>query len=116
MKSNERIEKLETSWIVPGVTTDREVLQKLGLPPPVGRADDSPAYLSAESLRYCSQDTRIWKLQLGYILTPIFEQTNTVIAHDISIRFKDGIVTQISRVRRRALGAPEILEFREVTP
>lgn len=112
--ANAAVAKLDTSWIEPGRTTFREVIARLGLPPPVGRADDVPTYISSDSLHYLALDTRSFRLDLGYILTPTFEYTRTRLSHDILIRFDaDGRVTRLSRVRDLGDGC-EVLEFREV--
>lgn len=115
VRTNRGVEALETAWIRPGETTYGEVLARLGLPPPVGRADDAPAWLSSDALHYVSMDTRIFRLELGYVVTPLFERTRSLPAHDILIRFREGVVCQVSRVRRRG-GKAEVLEFREAAP
>lgn len=115
VRTNRGVERLETAWIRPGETTYAEVLDRLGLPPPVGRADDTPAWLSSDALHYVSLDTRTFRLELGYILTPLFERTRTVPSHDLLIRFRGSVVSQVSRVRRRG-GEMEVLEFREAAP
>lgn len=115
VRTNRGVEALETAWIRPGVTTYAEVLDRLGFPPPVGRADDTPAWLSSDALHYVSLDTRTFRLEFGYVFTPIFERTRTVPSHDLLIRFREGVVSQVSRVRRRG-GEVEVLEFREATP
>ncbi len=115
-QTNRDIEQLDTAWIVPGVTTATEVIERLGFPPPVGRADDAPAYISSNSLHWLSTDTRLYKLSLGYIITPIFEWSRTVARHDILIRFDENDrVIQLSRVQRHG-DEVKILEFREVAP
>lgn len=115
IRTNRNVETLDTSWIRPGETTYAQVIERLGLPPPVGRADDAPAYLSSDALHYVSMDTRTFKLEVGYIVTPAFERTRSLPAHDILIRFREGVVCQVSRIRRRG-GDVEVLEFREVAP
>ncbi len=114
--SNPGLEHMDTAWIQPGVTTLDEVVQRLGFPPPVGRADDAPAYLSSETLHWLSTDTRHRKLAIGYVITPIFEYSRTVAAHDLLIRFdENGRVQQLSRVQRTG-DKITLLEFREVQP
>ncbi len=116
IQTNRTLEQLDTAWIVPGQTTAEEVIARLGFPPPVGRADDAPAYLSSESLHWLSTDTRLYRLSLGYIFTPIFEWSQTIARHDILIRFdEDDRVVQISRIQRSG-DEINVLEFREVTP
>lgn len=116
IKANSAIAQLDTAWITPGRTTFREVVSRLGLPPPVGKADDVPAYISADSLHYIALDTRSYRLDLGYIVTPTFEYTRTRLSHDILIRFDDqGVVTHLSRVKDEGNGC-ELLEYREIAP
>ncbi len=116
VQTNRGLERLETAWIEPGVTTVTEVIERLGFPPPVGRADDAPAYISSDSLHWMSTDTRRWTLALGYIVTPIFEWSRTVARHDLLIRFDEhNRVLQISRVQRLG-GEVTVLEFREAKP
>lgn len=112
--ANDAVARLDTAWIVPGETTFREVVKRLGLPPPVGKADDVPAYISADSLHYIALDTRSYRLDFGYIVTPTFEYTRTRLSHDILIRFDaEGRVTHLSRVRDLGEGC-EVLEYREI--
>ena len=93
VRTNPEVANLETAWIVPGTTTYREVVGRLGMPPPVGQADSAPAFVS-----------------------PIFRRSRTVAADDVLIRFDDaGVVRQVSRTRQRG-EETEVLDFREVKP
>lgn len=112
IRTNPEVAELETGWIVPGQTTFREVAGRLGMPPPVGRADDAPAYVSAEALHWLSTDTKTFELKVGYIVSPIFRWSRTVAADDLLIRFDEaGRVRLISRTRRRG-DTVEVLDFR----
>ena len=116
VRTNPEVANLETAWIVPGVTTWREVVGRLGMPPPVGSADSAPAYVSDEMLHWVSTDSRIFELKIGYVVSPIFRRARTVAADDVLIRFDEaGRVRLVSRTRRRG-GETTVLDFREARP
>lgn len=116
VRTNPEVADLETAWIVPGTTTYREVVGRLGMPPPVGQADSAPAFVSAETLHWLSTDTRIFELKVGYIVSPIFRRSRTAAADDVLIRFDNaGVVRQVSRTRRRG-DETTVLDFREARP
>lgn len=116
VRINEGVETLDTAWIRPGETTFDEVIARLGLPPPAGKVDDVALYLSDDLLHWVSMDTFTAKLELGYILTPLFEHSRTVAAHDLMICFdQHRVVSRISRTARRGREV-RLLEYREVTP
>lgn len=116
VRINPHLADLETAWIEPGRTTYTQVIDRLGMPPPVGRVDDAPASVSGETLRWLATDTRIWELRVGYIVTPIFRRARTMAADDLLVRFDArGVVRGLSRVRRRG-GRVEVLDFRGALP
>ena len=116
VRVNRHLEAADTSWIVPGQTTFGEVIDRLGFPPPVERADDAPAWITPDALRYVSQDSFTARLQIGYILEPIFERTSVHAADDLQMFFdSNGIVSRISRIRTED-GELIITDYREVAP
>ena len=116
VRINEGIEQLDSAWIIPGQTTFEEVITRLGLPPPAGKVDDVALYLSDDLLHWVSTDTFTAKLELGYILTPLFERSRTVVAHDLMICFDDRrVVSRLSRTTRVG-STVHLLEYREATP
>ena len=116
VRINEGIESLDSAWIVPGQTTFDEVIARLGLPPPAGKVDDVALYLSDEILHWVSTDTFIAKLEVGYFVTPLFERSRTVAAHDLMICFDDRrVVSRVSRTARQGTRV-RLLEYREVAP
>lgn len=116
IRINEGIEQLDSAWIIPGQTTFEEIIARLGLPPPAGKVDDVALYLSDDLLHWVSTDTFTTKLELGYILTPLFERSRTVVAHDLMICFDDRrVVSRLSRTARDGQKV-QVLEYREATP
>lgn len=116
VRVNPHLAGLDATWIAPGRTTRAEVIERLGMPPPVGRVENAPAYVSDDTLRWLATDTRIWELRVGYIVTPIFRHARTVAADDLLVRFDArGVVRGLSRVRRRG-GRVEVLDFRGALP
>ncbi|MGN0886326.1 MAG: hypothetical protein ACI4RT_04930 [Candidatus Spyradenecus sp.] len=116
VRINEGIEQLDSAWIIPGQTTFEEVITRLGLPPPAGKVDDVALYLSDDLLHWVSTDTFTAKLELGYLLTPLFERSRTVVAHDLMICFDERrVVSRLSRTAREGQRV-RLLEYREATP
>ena len=109
---NPQFRELETSWIRPGVTTRREVVSRLGIPP-IGR--EAGTGTGRNAFRWTVSDTFAVSLVAGYIVTPTFEKGRQHFAEDILIVFDDrDVVTLVSRTRSPNGRKPEIVEWREV--
>ena len=108
---NRDVRDIDTSWIVPGVTTRGEIVAKLGLPPTV---KDVGIGIAKNSMRWVSVDTFEKKFEAGYILTPTFSDSIGFYSHDLLITFDDaGTVTLVSRTKGDGEKV-ELIEWREV--
>lgn len=111
--TNGSVRDLRTDWIVPGRTTRAEVLARLGPPAAVS---DRGHTMTDRMCRYVRTDTRLAKLEAGFIVTPTFERTRTRLTEDILIEFDEkGIVTRISRVIDQG-GHPRVIQYDEARP
>jgi hypothetical protein len=91
---NPHIRDIDTSWIRPGETTRRQVIDRIGLPP---TAKDIGG-VTADSFRWSLHDRRTGTLEIGRIVTPTFELSHAHFAEDILVKFdKDGKVCLLSR-------------------
>ena len=94
---NPHIREIDTSWIVPGLTTRDEIVKRIGLPP---LSRDGGGGGGRDTLRWVCTDTYTWSFEAGYIVTPTFEHGDGNYAEDIMIVFdKDDKVTLVSRTR-----------------
>ena len=91
---NPRVRDIDTSWIVPGTTTRRDVVDRIGYPPHVRELGG----VKPNSFRWTTYDLSTRTLAAGYIVTPTFEKGRECFAHDILICFDaHGVVTLLSR-------------------
>ena len=108
---NRDVRDIDTSWIVPGVTTREEIVAKLGLPPTV---KDVGIGIAKNSMRWVSVDTYEKKFEGGWIVTPTFSDSVGFYSHDLLITFDDaGTVTLVSRTKGNGEKV-ELVEWREV--
>lgn len=106
---NDYVREIDTSWIVPGETTREDIIRRIGMPSTVKHMGG----VGKDSFRWVTVDTRGKKLEVGYILTPTFEQANERYAHDLLIVFdKKGVVTLVSRTASDGERV-KLLEWRE---
>lgn len=82
-QTNPHIRDIDTSWIQPGETTRRQVIDRIGIPP----AGKDLGGVTADSFRWTLHDRRTGALEIGHILTPTFEFSHTHSAEDILVKF-----------------------------
>ena len=108
---NRHVRDIDTSWIVPGVTTREEIVAKIGLPPTV---KDVGIGIAKDSMRWVSVDTFEKKFEGGWIVTPTFVDGIGFFSHDLLITFDaTGKVRLVSRTRSDGKKI-ELVEWREV--
>ena len=91
---NPHVRTIDTSWIVPGQTTRRDVIDRLGFPPHVRELGG----VKPRSFRWTTYDLSTQSLAVGYIVTPTFEKSRERFAHDILVCFDEqDVVTLLSR-------------------
>ena len=91
---NLHVRDIDTSWIEPGVTTRRQVIDRIGMPPTAKGLGG----VTAETFRWTLYDKRTGTLEAGYIVTPTFELSRAHFAEDILVKFDaSGKVTLVSR-------------------
>lgn len=91
---NPQVRDIDTSWIVPGETTRRDIVARLGYPPHVRELGG----VKPNSFRWTTYDLSTQTLAAGYIVTPTFEKGHECFAHDILVCFDaQGVVTLLSR-------------------
>lgn len=110
---NGHVRELKTAWIVPGKTTQTEVVARLGRPALVrGFAGGE----DKDQLHYLCTDTRTVRFEAGFIFIPTFERTRTRFRDDILISFNtNNVVQRVSRVIDRGDG-PRLIQFAETQP
>ena len=107
---NPQVKRIDTSWIRPGVTTRRDVIRRIGMPPTVRELGG----VRPDSFRWTTYDVFGRQLEGGYILTPTFKDERENFAHDILICFdENGIVNLVSRTAHVQGEGVKILEWRE---
>lgn len=106
---NPHVRHIDTSWIKPGVTTKRQIIDRIGIPPAVqGHGGVTP-----DTFRWTLLDTRTGTLEAGYIVTPTFELSRAHLAEDILVKFhEDDTVALLSRTISDGTTA-RILEWKE---
>lgn len=91
---NLHVRDIDTSWIEPGVTTRREVIDRIGIPPSAKELGG----VTADSFRWTLYDRYTGTLEAGYIVTPTFELSRAHFAEDILVKFDEsGKVSLVSR-------------------
>ena len=91
---NPEVRDIDTSWIVPGKTTRRDVIDRIGFPPHVRELGG----VKPNSFRWTTYDLSTETFAAGYIVTPTFEKGHECFAHDILVCFDErGVVTLLSR-------------------
>lgn len=106
---NPEVRDIDTSWIVPGKTTRRDVIARIGFPPHVRELSG----VRPDSFRWTTYDTGGWEMAVGYVLTPTFKREHEHFANDILVRFdKDDVVDFVSRTCSEGEGV-RILEWKE---
>ena len=91
---NIHVRDIDTSWIEPGVTTRRQVIDRIGMPPTAKGLGG----VTADAFRWTLYDKRTGTLEAGYIVTPTFELSRAHFAEDILIKFDEsGKVSLVSR-------------------
>lgn len=91
---NPHIRDIDTSWIIPGETTRRQVIDRIGIPPTANELGG----VTADSFRWTLHDRRTGTLEIGRFVTPTFEFSHAHSAEDILLKFdKDGKVALLSR-------------------
>lgn len=91
---NPEVRDIDTSWIVPGKTTRRDIVARIGFPPHVRELGG----VKPNSFRWTTYDLSTRTLAAGYIVTPTFEKGHERFAHDILVCFDErGVVTLLSR-------------------
>ena len=80
--------------IEPGVTTRRQVIDRIGMPPTAKGLGG----VTADAFRWTLYDKRTGTLEAGYIVTPTFELSRAHFAEDILVKFDEsGKVSLVSR-------------------
>ena len=69
---NPRVRDIDTSWIVPGKTTRRDVIDRIGYPPHVRELGG----VKPKSFRWTTYDLSTQTLAVGYIVTPTFDRSS----------------------------------------
>lgn len=91
---NPHVRDIDTSWIEPGTTTRREVIDRIGMPPTARGIGG----VTGDSFRWTLLDRRSGTLEIGYIVTPTFELSHAHYSEDILVKFSDdGVVSLVSR-------------------
>ncbi len=91
---NLHVREIDTSWIEPGVTTRRQVIDRIGIPP----AAKGLGGVTADTFRWTLYDRYTATLETGYIVTPTFELSRAHFAEDILVKFDEsGKVSLVSR-------------------
>ena len=91
---NLHVREIDTSWIEPGVTTRRQVIDRIGIPP----AAKGLGGVTADTFRWTLHDRYTATLEAGYIVTPTFELSRAHFAEDILVKFDEsGKVSLVSR-------------------
>lgn len=91
---NPHVRDIDTSWIVPGVTTRDQVIDRIGIPP----AERGLGGVTKNSFRWTLYDKRTGTLEAGYIVTPTFEFSRAHFSEDVLVGFDDdGTVSLVSR-------------------
>lgn len=91
---NPHIRDIDTSWIIPGETTRRQVIDRIGIPPTANELGG----VTEDSFRWTLHDRRTGTLEIGRFVTPTFEFSHAHSAEDILLKFdKDGKVALLSR-------------------
>ena len=86
--------EIDTSWIEPGITTRRQVIDRIGIPP----AAKGLGGVTADTFRWTLYDRYTGTLEAGYIVTPTFELSRAHFAEDILVKFDEsGKVSLVSR-------------------
>lgn len=107
---NPHVRDIDTSWIVPGETTRRAVIDRIGFPPATGGHGGG---VTADAFRWTIKDTRTVTLEAGYVVTPTFELSRSGSAEDILVTFDgEGTVTLVSRTVSDGRNT-RIVEWRE---
>jgi hypothetical protein len=91
---NLHVREIDTSWIEPGITTRRQVIDRIGIPP----AAKGLGGVTADTFRWTLYDRYTGTLEAGYIVTPTFELSRAHFAEDILVKFDEsGKVSLVSR-------------------
>jgi hypothetical protein len=91
---NLHVRDIDTSWIEPGATTRRQVIDRIGIPP----SAKGLSGVTADAFRWTLYDKCTCTLEVGYIVTPTFELSHAHFAEDILVKFDEsGVVTLVSR-------------------
>ena len=107
---NPEVRDIDTSWIVPGKTTRRDIVARIGFPPHVRELGG----VKPNSFRWTTYDLSTRTLAAGYIVTPTFEKGRECFAHDILVCFDEhGVVTLLSRTEA-VDGRPRIVDWKEL--
>ena len=91
---NLHVREIDTSWIEPGITTRRQVIDRIGIPPTAKGLGG----VTADTFRWTLYDRYTGTLEAGYIVTPTFELSRAHFAEDILVKFDEsGKVLLVSR-------------------
>jgi hypothetical protein len=91
---NLHVRDIDTSWIEPGVTTRRQVIDRIGIPPTAKGLGG----VAADTFRWTLYDKYTGTLEVGYVITPTFEFSRAHFAEDILVKFDElGKVSLVSR-------------------
>ena len=91
---NLHVREIDTSWIEPGITTRRQVIDRIGIPPTAKGLGG----VTADTFRWTLYDRYTGTLEAGYIVTPTFELSRAHFAEDILVKFDEsGKVSLVSR-------------------
>lgn len=91
---NPHIRDIDTSWIIPGETTRRQVIDRIGIPPTAHELGG----VTADTFRWILHDRRTGTMEIGRFVTPTFEFSHAHSAEDILVKFdKNGKVSLLSR-------------------
>ena len=138
---NGHVREMDTSWIVPGVTTRDEIVNRIGRPPSVhgvgdrGGEGDELSRFHKEGLslrprgmdeqgedvdgpemrafRWFSTDSFNGTFEGGHWIIPTFSKGHAKRAHDILILFDDRAVVRLLSRTESVDGKVRILEWKE---
>lgn len=90
---NPHVRNIDISWIEPGTTTRDQIVERIGFPATARGIGG----VTSDSFRWTLHDTRINRLEAGYIITPTLELSRAHYAEDILVKFDmSGIVSLVS--------------------
>jgi hypothetical protein len=105
--TNEYVRHLDTSFIRPNETTVREVVMRMGPPPPLPDALQREKTFTEDFLRYSCIENKTTGFEIGYIITLPFSWTDTQAIDEILIEVNsNGTIHNVVRTQRDTRWAP----------